>query len=117
MNEQPTEPAGSAEEPADDNLVEAARRRRKRDEFWRAHGERSLAENLAMIGALGWLIVTPTLIMRGDRDSLAPEGLVEELHSGIKGSRLVEFKGGHIFFLWKNQEFTEAVTDFLRGLG
>ena len=26
-----------------------------------AHGERSLAQNLAMIGALGWLVVTPTL--------------------------------------------------------
>jgi len=62
-------------------------------------------------------ISAPTLIMRGDRDTLAPKDLVEEVHSGIKGSRLVEFKGGHIFFLWENKKFTEAVSEFLRGLG
>lgn len=62
-------------------------------------------------------ISVPTLIMRGDRDTLAPKGLVEELHSGIKGSRLIEFKGGHIFFLFKNREFTDAASDFLREFG
>lgn len=36
-------------------------RRAARRAFWMAHGERSLARNLAMIGALGWLVVTPTL--------------------------------------------------------
>jgi ATP synthase protein I len=30
--------------------------------FWLTHGERSLAQNLALIGALGWLVVTPTLV-------------------------------------------------------
>ena len=29
---------------------------------WVRTGERPLAKNLAMIGALGWLIVTPTLV-------------------------------------------------------
>jgi len=62
-------------------------------------------------------ITAPTLIMRGDRDTLAPKDLVEEVHSGIKGSRLIEFKGGHIFFLWKNKEFTDAASDFLRQVG
>lgn len=62
-------------------------------------------------------ISAPTLVMRGDRDTLAPKDLVEEVHSGIKGSRLVEFKGGHIFFLWENKRFTEAVLEFLKGLG
>lgn len=33
--------------------------RRKR---WEKEGERSLWQNLSMIGALGWLIVTPTLL-------------------------------------------------------
>jgi 3-oxoadipate enol-lactonase len=62
-------------------------------------------------------ISAPTLIMRGDRDTLAPRDLAEEAHSGIKGSRLIEFKGGHIFFLLENGKFTDAVSDFLRGLG
>jgi len=62
-------------------------------------------------------IVAPTLIMRGDRDTLAPKDLVEELHSGIKGSRLVVFKGGHVFFLMNNKGFTGAALDFLREVG
>lgn len=49
----------------DDNgeldLTDPVRRRRRLDEFGRRHGERSIGQNLAMIGALGWLIVTPTL--------------------------------------------------------
>jgi ATP synthase protein I len=36
--------------------------REKRRERWKEEGERSLWQNLSMIGALGWLIVTPTLI-------------------------------------------------------
>jgi ATP synthase protein I len=36
-------------------------RRAARRAFWQAHGERSVARNLAMIGALGWLVITPTL--------------------------------------------------------
>ncbi len=63
------------------------------------------------------MISAPTLIMRGERDSLAPKILVEELHSGIKGSRLIEFKGGHIFFLWENRKFTDEVSEFLQSLG
>lgn len=40
----------------------AIRTRRSRRALWLREGERSLAQNLAMIGALGWTIVTPTLI-------------------------------------------------------
>lgn len=36
--------------------------RRERLEQWRRSGERPIGQNLAMIGALGWLIVVPTLI-------------------------------------------------------
>ena len=43
-----------------DPLEEAVRTRREREA--RARGEHSFAHNLAMIGALGWLIVTPTLL-------------------------------------------------------
>jgi ATP synthase protein I len=36
-------------------------RRATRRAAWLRRGERPLAMNLAMIGALGWLVVTPTL--------------------------------------------------------
>jgi ATP synthase protein I len=38
--------------------VEASQERAER---WKREGERSLGQNLAMIGSLGWLIVVPTL--------------------------------------------------------
>ncbi|MGO9673004.1 MAG: AtpZ/AtpI family protein [Methylocella sp.] len=43
-------------------LDEAVRTRQQRRARWRREGERSIGQNLAMIGALGWTIVTPTLI-------------------------------------------------------
>ena len=52
------------EDPSDhpERLDDAVRLRRERRERWRREGERSIGQNLAMIGALGWTIVTPTLI-------------------------------------------------------
>jgi len=44
-----------------DRLNEAVRIRRERRARWQREGERSIGENLAMIGALGWTIVAPTL--------------------------------------------------------
>jgi len=46
----------------DDQLDEAVKIRRERRERWNREGERSIGQNLAMIGALGWTIVIPTLI-------------------------------------------------------
>jgi len=43
-------------------LGKAIRTRQDRRARWEREGERSIGENLAMIGALGWTIVTPTLI-------------------------------------------------------
>jgi ATP synthase protein I len=53
-----------ANEPTDhpEDLDDAVRLRRGRRERWQREGERSIGQNLAMIGALGWSIVTPTLI-------------------------------------------------------
>ena len=45
-----------------ERLDEVVRLRRNRRERWQREGERSIGQNLAMIGALGWTIVTPTLI-------------------------------------------------------
>ncbi len=40
----------------------AVRLRQERQNEWQRSGERPLWRNLSMIGALGWLIVTPTLL-------------------------------------------------------
>jgi ATP synthase protein I len=47
---------------AREKMQRAVRLREKRREQWDKEGERSLWQNLSMIGALGWLIVTPTLL-------------------------------------------------------
>jgi ATP synthase protein I len=44
-----------------ERLDETVERRRERRARWQREGERSLAENLAMVGSLGWLIVVPAL--------------------------------------------------------
>jgi ATP synthase protein I len=43
-------------------LGEAVRTRQERRARFEREGERSIGQNLAMIGALGWTIVLPTLI-------------------------------------------------------
>jgi ATP synthase protein I len=47
--------------PAGRDLAEGVARRRDQRDRWQREGERPLALNLAMIGALGWLVVVPTL--------------------------------------------------------
>jgi ATP synthase protein I len=44
-----------------ERLDQAVKLRRGRMERWQREGERSIGQNLAMIGALGWTIVTPTM--------------------------------------------------------
>lgn len=43
-------------------MQDAVRLREERSERAREQAERSLWQNLSMIGALGWLIVTPTVL-------------------------------------------------------
>ncbi len=45
----------------DEALRRAVQVSQERAERWKREGERSLGQNLAMIGSLGWLIVLPTL--------------------------------------------------------
>ncbi|HTZ78814.1 MAG TPA: AtpZ/AtpI family protein [Stellaceae bacterium] len=45
-----------------EKLLDSVRERRQRRDLWRREGERSLGQNLAWIGVLGWLVVVPTLI-------------------------------------------------------
>ena len=62
----------------DERLGQAVKRRRERRERWRRQGERSMGQNLAMIGALGWTIVVPTLL-----GIFAGRWLDRTFHSGI----------------------------------
>jgi ATP synthase protein I len=50
------------ERQSDQRLQAAVRIRQARRERWQREGERSMGQNLAMIGALGWTIVLPTLV-------------------------------------------------------
>jgi pimeloyl-ACP methyl ester carboxylesterase len=61
-------------------------------------------------------ITVPTLILHGRTDKLVPYDLAKEMNAGIKGSRMVTFKGGHRFFFWEIERYTEAVSEFLKGL-
>lgn len=48
--------------PNGDHLHRSVELRREREAAWRKKGERPVWRNLSMIGALGWLIVTPILL-------------------------------------------------------
>ncbi len=56
-----------SEEPPDaaERLTDAVRTRVERRQRWLLDGEHSIARNLGQIGALGWMIVAPTLIGLG----------------------------------------------------
>lgn len=59
-------------------------------------------------------LTMPVLILHGGHDRVAPLALAEEMHGRIAGSRLVVFKGGHLFFLIREpRRFLESVRDFL----
>lgn len=45
-----------------EKMRDAVRLRQERRDQWKREGERSMWRNLSMIGALGWLVVVPTLI-------------------------------------------------------
>lgn len=61
-------------------------------------------------------IRVPTLIMHGENDDIAPLPLGIEVHEGIKGSRMITFKGGHTFFMGKPEQFCNTVLEFLAGV-
>ena len=45
-----------------ERLSKAVKTRQERRLMWLREGERTIGQNLAMIGALGWTVVLPTLI-------------------------------------------------------
>ena len=61
-----------------EKLSEAVKTRQERRERWQREGERSIGQNLAMIGVLGWTIVLPTLL-----GLFAGRWLDRQFHMGI----------------------------------
>ena len=56
----------------------------------------------------------PTVIMHGKKDKIVFYKLAEEMHTGIKGSKMLTFAGGHIFFFMKErQQFLDAIAEFV----
>ena len=53
--------------------------------------------------------------MHGKKDKSVSYVLAEEMHTGIKGSKMLTFAGGHIFFLMRErQQFLDAIVEFLQ---
>jgi ATP synthase protein I len=61
-----------------EELSKAVKTRQERRERWQREGERSIGQNLAMIGILGWTIVLPTLL-----GLFAGRWLDRQFHMGI----------------------------------
>jgi len=61
-----------------ERLSDAVKTRQERRERWQREGERSIGQNLAMIGVLGWTIVLPTLL-----GLFAGRWLDRQFHMGI----------------------------------
>jgi pimeloyl-ACP methyl ester carboxylesterase len=61
-------------------------------------------------------ISVPTLVLHGTKDTLAPISLAGEMHNEIKGSKMVTFEGGHVFFMGKSEQYCNAVLDFLASI-
>lgn len=79
-------------------LKQAIRLREERSERWKTEGERSLWRNLSMIGALGWLIVVPTLL-----GVLAGRWLDQHFGTGVFFSGALIFLGVTVggFLAWQ----------------
>jgi ATP synthase protein I len=79
-------------------MRDAVERRKSRREQWQREGERPLWKNLSMVGALGWLIVTPTLI-----GVFAGRWLDARLGTGVTFSGALTFLGAcfGFYLVWK----------------
>lgn len=59
-------------------------------------------------------IKAPTLILHGRNDKTVPFERAEILNNGICGSKLVPFKGGHLFFIMRErQRFLDEASNFI----
>lgn len=77
-----------------DRMLEVIQTSEDRRRKWQEEGERPLWKNLSMVGALGWLIVTPTLL-----GVLAGRWLDGRFDTGILFSGALTFAGA-CFGFW-----------------
>jgi pimeloyl-ACP methyl ester carboxylesterase len=61
-------------------------------------------------------IAVPTLVLHGKKDTIAPYGKAEEMHAGIKGSKLLSFEGGHTFSMRQSEKYAATIMEFLAGM-
>jgi pimeloyl-ACP methyl ester carboxylesterase len=60
-------------------------------------------------------ITIPTAIFHGKLDKLCPFELAEQLHTGIRGSKLIAFENsGHALFLEETQKFNDELVGFVK---
>lgn len=76
-----------------EEMEDAIRRRQLRREIWEKEGERPIWKNMSMIGALGWLIVVPTLI-----GVFAGRWIDDRFETGVTFSSALTFLGVCIGF-------------------
>ncbi len=56
----------------------------------------------------------PTVIMHGKKDKIVPYKRAEQTHAAIRGSHMLTFNGGHMFFFMRErQRFLDAVNNAL----
>ena len=112
--------------PHDDVVADAGRRLLCRLPAFRgrypqpdyAHARQRAASRAYDCAARLGEIHVPTLILHGRRDRTVRRPLVEELHDGIRGSKLVRFDGGHMFFMLRERDaFLGQVEGFVRAHG
>jgi 3-oxoadipate enol-lactonase len=73
------------------------------------------SKNYDCIGRLKNIKV-PTLILHGKKDKSALFEQATDMNNEIKNSKLITFRGGHLFFIFENKKFTDTIIDFLNSL-
>lgn len=58
-------------------------------------------------------IKIPTLIAYGRKDKQITKEQIDEMREKIKYSNLVEFNGGHLFFIFNSEQFTKEILNYL----
>jgi len=89
------------ERPEENSLARAVEQRRARRRLWARLGDSPVVRHLAMIGSLGWLLVTPTLL-----GALAGRWLDAILGSGVFWSASLIVLGAALGFwmVWQRLE-------------
>lgn len=86
--------------------------KQQRQPFSALARQRDASRNYDAADRLGEIAV-PTLIIHGTTDHLAPFPLAEEMHAGIKGSKLIAYKGGHLVAFLNQKQFVSDVLSFV----